>query len=266
MPDFDAIMDEALDIQEDAADRTAELEEKIRTVGGQIDEAEVRRAIGLAQQDGDDRADPDNRDAWSTAHGNIETASGYRYAFEAPDPDTVTLEDIAHATSNVCRFGGHVRRFYSVAEHSVLVSHIVEAQPWETFGSVKGIERDGTQIRKRAIVRAALLHDAHEAYIWDAPSPLKPLLGDTFKDLGRIADEIIAGKFLREGHDADTFKNPIIKAADRNALVVEGRALLPVGPSDEEWEPLPVGVQWAGGMTPEDAKKLFLTRAKELGL
>ena len=210
----------------------------------------------LLKQDGDERTDPSHRDAWSTAHGNIETASGHRYAFEAPNPDTVTLEDIAHATSNVCRFGGHVRRFCSVAEHSVLVSRIVEANERKVTGE---------QVHPNRL-RVALLHDAHEAYIWDAPSPLKPLLGDAFKDLARIADEIIAGKFLQEGYDADSFKQGYIKAADRTALVVEGRALLPVGPTDDEWEPLPPGVQWDGGLTPYEAKTLFLQRAKELGL
>lgn len=197
----------------------------------------------------------DGRAPWSKAVGNIETASGLRYDFEHPDPATILLEDIAHALSNVCRFAGHIRRFNSVAEHSVLVSRIVEAFRPEEDAS-----------HRRDIVRAALLHDAHEAYIWDAPSPVKPLLGDTFKRLGRIADEAIASKFLREGFSADTFKHPLIKKADRIALVVEGRALLPVGPTDDEWEPLPPGVQWDGGLTPYEAKTLFLQRAKELGL
>jgi hypothetical protein len=211
-----------------------------------------------------DVADPreDGRDPWSEAVGNIETASGMRYDFENPKPETILLEDIAHALSNVCRFAGHIRRFNSVAEHSVLVSRIVEVTTNDAYWSA-----------------VALLHDGHEAYIWDAPSPVKPLLGDTFKRLGRIADEAIAAKFLRPllldlggptGDDpaanADEFKAPAIKAADRTALVVEGRALLPVGPSDEEWEPLPPGVQWDGGLTPYEAKTLFLQRAKELGL
>ena len=203
----------------------------------------------LAKQDGDERADPQRKDAWSTAFGNIETASGFRYHFEDPHPDTVTLEDIAHALSNICRFGGHVRRFTSVAEHSVLVRQIVKA--WG----------HGTDKQ-----RAALLHDGSEGYVWDAPSPLKPLLGDTFKELARKADDVIASKFLFPHADATAFKQDYIKQADRLALVVEGRALLSVGPTDDEWEPLPQGVSWAGGMTPEDAKNLFLTNAKELGL
>lgn len=204
----------------------------------------------------------DGREAWASAVGNIETASGQRYDFENPRPETVLLEDIAHALSNVCRFAGHIRRFSSVAEHSVLVSRIVEAQSLERFDLTPGWART----KKNVIVRAALLHDGHEAYIWDAPSPVKPLLGDTFKRLGRIADEAIAAKFLPEGCSADTFKNDIIKAADRTALVVEGRALLPVGPTDDEWEPLPPGVQWDCGLAPYEAKSLFLQRAKELGL
>lgn len=198
----------------------------------------------------------DGREPWSAAVGNIETASGQRYHFRNPDPDTVLLPDIAHALSNVCRFAGHIRRFNSVAEHSVLVSRIVEAQ---TAGSYWPA--------------VALLHDGHEAYVWDAPSPVKPLLGDVFKELGTIADEVIAEKFLRPIHttligagDHTDFKAPQIKAADRIALMVEGRALLPVGPTDDEWEPLPPGVQWDGGLTPYEAKTLFLQRAKELGL
>lgn len=204
----------------------------------------------------------DGRDPWSEAVGNIETASGLRYDFENPQPDTISLVDIAHALSNVCRFAGHIRRFNSVAEHSVLVSRILEAYSLDEFGAVPGKAKN----RKRDFIRAALLHDAHEAYIWDAPSPVKPLLGDVFKRLGRIADEVIAAKFLPEGYSADTFKHPLIKKADRTALVVEGRALLPVGPTDDEWEPLPPGVQWDGGLSPYEAKTLFLQRAKELGL
>lgn len=219
---------------------------------------EVRHRLGIYPE----RAaanDPhtDGREPWSTAVGNIETASGQRYHFRDPDPDTILLEDIAHALSNVCRFAGHVRRFNSVAEHSVLVSRIMEAHT--------GGDKYWSAV--------ALLHDGHEAYIWDAPSPVKPLLGSVFKELGQIADKVIYEKFLQPLYvptigagDHSDFKAPPIKAADRTALVVEGRALLPVGPTDDEWEPLPAGVQWDGGLTPYAAKTLFLQRAKELGL
>lgn len=196
----------------------------------------------------------DGRDPWTKAVGNIETASGMRYDFRNPDPDTVLLTDIAHSLSNICRFAGQIRRFNSVAEHSVLVSRIVEA-------------RGGTRYE----CAVGLLHDGHEGFIWDAPSPLKPLLGDIFKELATACDEVIAQKFLQplvmnRTVTAEDFKHHFIKEADYTALVVEARGLLPVGPTDDEWEPLPEGVHWDGGLTPYEAKSLYLQRAKELGL
>ena len=68
-----------------------------------------------------------------------------------PKPEMVHIEDIANALSNICRFTGHVKKFYSVALHSVRVSYLVPPE-------------DALQ---------ALLHDATEAYMSDINSPLK---------------------------------------------------------------------------------------------
>lgn len=64
----------------------------------------------------------------------------------------VRLRDIAHALSQMCRYGGHAPRFYSVAEHSVVVSRLCATHEARRF---------------------ALLHDAAEAYIGDVIAPLK---------------------------------------------------------------------------------------------
>jgi hypothetical protein len=72
-----------------------------------------------------------------------------------PDPGEIEIEDIALALSHQCRFGGHCRVFYSVAQHSCLVSDLV-------------IERGGN-----LAALWALLHDASEAYLVDLPHPLK---------------------------------------------------------------------------------------------
>lgn len=79
------------------------------------------------------------------------TFSGKRFYPLDPDLDDINIVDIAHALSNVCRYGGQCKEFYSVAQHSVVCS-------WEASYPNK---------------KWALLHDASEAYIGDIIHPLK---------------------------------------------------------------------------------------------
>lgn len=83
----------------------------------------------------------------------IETASGKKFFVEHPEFD---IQDIAAALSKKCRFGGHTRRFYSVAEHAVLVSTIMEITGGDPF--------------------EGLNHDNCEGYVPDVPSPWKAFL------------------------------------------------------------------------------------------
>ena len=84
----------------------------------------------------------------------IQTSSGGKFYYDSDDTDCINIEDIAHALSNPCRFGGHSGRFYSVAQHSVVVAYLVEKE----------------------LMLTALLHDASEAYVVDVPRPLKRIL------------------------------------------------------------------------------------------
>lgn len=102
----------------------------------------------------------------------IRTFSGlYVNVFE-PTPEMICIEDIAHALSHQCRFGGHLPMFYSVAEHSVLCS--VASKKENQF--------------------AALMHDASEAYLLDIPSPIKSGLKN-YKELETGLMNVIAKKF-----------------------------------------------------------------------
>ncbi|HRY33417.1 MAG TPA: phosphohydrolase [Bacteroidales bacterium] len=90
-----------------------------------------------------------------------------------PDPREIDLVDIAHALSNLCRFGGHVMRFYSVAEHCIMVANM---------------------IRTPELKLCALLHDAAEAYLLDMPRPVKYRI-EGYKDAEANLMKAIAGRF-----------------------------------------------------------------------
>ncbi len=108
----------------------------------------------------------------SPAPGVIITASGEFVDIFSPQSEQINIEDIAHALSNICRFGGHTRHFYSVAEHSVRCSLIVA--------------------KKHRL--AALLHDASEAYLLDIPRPVKTYLKD-YRKQEDLFMKLIAEKY-----------------------------------------------------------------------
>jgi 5'-deoxynucleotidase YfbR-like HD superfamily hydrolase len=173
----------------------------------------------------------------------LQTVSGKWVNPLDPDPEQFDIEDIARALGNLCRFGGHCRTFYSVAQHSVIVSQLVE-------------ERGGDA----EDVFAALMHDAAEAYLGDMPHPLKhrSALGAAFKEAERELEAAI------ETHFAIKRDVPEIKRADRALLATERRAF-----SAERWRwPELEGVEARDlelvAMAPQDATEAFLARYAEL--
>lgn len=111
--------------------------------------------------------------ATNGGHGAINTQSGKTITPLDPDPAAIELTDIAHALSNISRFTGQGTRFYSVARHSVHVSHEVEA-------------RGGS----RAAVQWGLLHDAPEAYLSDVAAPVKESLPGYTHAEKRLAEAV----------------------------------------------------------------------------
>lgn len=101
------------------------------------------------------------------------TYTGGAFSYTDPLVADVNIEDIAWALSNICRWGGHTSRFYSVAQHSILCARKMTPQ-WALYG---------------------LLHDAAEAYIGDISYPLKEHLGENIRALEAQIESVIAVKF-----------------------------------------------------------------------
>lgn len=140
----------------------------------------------------------------------FQTYTGQKFWPLDPDAMSVSIEDIAHALSLICRYGGHCREFYCVAQHSVIVRSLVSGK----------------------FARPALLHDAAEAYIGDMVRPLKrqpEMLA--YRDAEDLILSAIRVRFnispwLWEDAQAE------VKKADNVALITEKRDLLTV---DLEW-------------------------------
>jgi len=127
----------------------------------------------------------------------ITTATGRRVDYVRVGPEDIDIEDIATALSRECRFAGHCKHFYSVAQHSVLVSRLVPEE----------------------LALEGLLHDASEAYLKDIPSPLKSLLPD-YREIEARFDRAIRRRF-----GLPETPSPEIKRADLVLLATERRQL-----------------------------------------
>jgi 5'-deoxynucleotidase YfbR-like HD superfamily hydrolase len=123
----------------------------------------------------------------------ISLLSGATFNYNRPEESGVTIDDLASALSNVCRFAGHLPRFYSVAQHLVNTSRIVEPD----------------------LAFTALMHDTAEAFTNDLPTPLKWAL-PIFKELEVKIEAAMAAKFGFEFPYP-----PEIKEADTIMLMLE---------------------------------------------
>lgn len=102
----------------------------------------------------------------------ITTYLGINFKIFDPDPKQVFIEDVAHALSHLCRYGGHSKSFYSVAQHSIAASYLVK--PENAF--------------------CALLHDSTEGYMIDLPRPIKYKMGQ-YRIVENKLYSVIAEKF-----------------------------------------------------------------------
>ena len=129
----------------------------------------------------------------------VPTYSGKRFSFKGViDPAVINIEDIAHSLSMQCRFNGHTREFYSVAEHSLIMSFMVS---------------DKARLY-------ALLHDAPEAYVGDIVTPLKT------DEMREREDSIMAVILSRFGLKVSAEIIKEVKEADLRMLATEVQQLM----------------------------------------
>lgn len=150
-------------------------------------------------------------------------------------PEDISLTDIAHSLSNLCRFTGHTKVFYSVAEHSVrCYDYATEHKLW------------------------VLLHDASEAYVNDIARPLKH---SAAYDAYRTAEEHIM-KVIAQKYELVWPEPPSVKVIDRRILVTEIRDLM-WGTDSPDANAFPETIEpWS----PELAEQAFIYRLAKEGI
>lgn len=165
----------------------------------------------------------------------IETFTGRRFWPLDPRPEEVDIKDIAHALSMLCRFTGHVKEFYSVAQHCVYVCDFLPPE-FRLWG---------------------LLHDASEAYIGDLNKPTKRFM----PEYSYAEDKLMAAIASRFGL---TWPEPTaVKDVDLILLVTEARDFLH---GTGRWgvgmpSPLPGKLH---ALPPRETEQIFLQRFHQL--
>lgn len=166
--------------------------------------------------------------------------SGASMNYDEPEKSDVTLDDLASALSNICRFSGHLPCFYSVAQHLVNTSRIVPIK----------------------LAFDALMHDTAEAFTNDLPTPLKWSL-PVFKDLEVRIESAMAKRFgFNYPYDS------AVKLADTQMLLLEKKYVK----LDDRYWPNFDGIEYEHLASfvdlkpwqPVRAKREFLERYEEL--
>ena len=168
----------------------------------------------------------------------IKTFTGRKFDYENISASNVDILDIGHALSHLCRFGGHTKVFYSVAQHCVLCATVA----MNTY-------------KDDVLAKYALMHDASEAYCVDIPRPLKRRLSNYNEIEAEIQSKIL-DKFNLLEYNIYSEK---VREIDNRMLITEANYILNGGSKDftdpicDPYEDMMI-VPW----TSEAAKKRFL--------
>jgi uncharacterized protein len=169
----------------------------------------------------------------------IQTASGGVFHILDPQLDEIVITDIGHSLAMQCRFVGQTRKFYSVAEHSVLGSYLVPEEDALWF----------------------LLHDSSEAFLADISKPLKHFtgVGTAYLPVEAEIMKAICKKFHLPIEEPAS-----VKAADNAMLFAEKEQLLPPMDWSPAWGNIKAADVRVRCWPPEIAEVEFLHRFYEL--
>ena len=152
---------------------------------------------------------------------SIRTFTGRYVDVFDPKEDMIDIVDIAHALSMQPRWGGHCQKFYSVAQHCLLVTQLT---------------KDKTKLR--SILLDSLMHDASEAYLMDIPRPIKRSISE-YHPIEKRLMEVIYKKF-----NIELPHHEFTKYSDESALILE-------------WDRVVLGCNMPA-MAQQTAKTIFL--------
>lgn len=166
----------------------------------------------------------------------ISTFSGAEFYVDECNIEDIPISDIAHALSMNCRYNGHVQKFYSVAEHSVLVSKLCDPEDalW------------------------GLMHDVTEAFVPDIPRPFKHLIHGFQEFEDRLAVQMARYFGLPEEMPES------VKYIDKHIVGSEARVLFPTAPDWVQFYDDVCPAQKIMCLPPKDAERAFLKRFEEL--
>jgi 5'-nucleotidase len=189
----------------------------------------------------------ENKRSWTTngsrerrvnKNSYIQTFTGKQITPIMPDPKDICIEDIAHALSNQCRWTGHVREFYSVANHCILGSYYAPLGHKLPF----------------------LLHDASEAYLSDVARPIKQQ--QEFKIYREIEGRLLYAIETVFKLPHGILECSTIKNIDKRMLHTEWRDLIndfnKESKIDRDWANDPYEDRIVYCMQPKDAEQKYL--------
>lgn len=171
-------------------------------------------------------------------------------------PEQIIEWEVAHHLSQLCRFTGGTRRFYSVAEHSVRVSLAFDCS------TLAGVE----------LARWGLWHDGPEYILGDLARPVKHSdLGKLYRETEARAMAAFVKRIGLAKFDARVHRKGMpneVKDVDTRMLLTERRDLIPNADEDPWWQPgdrlTPYRERITSTWQPEHAKWEFERRHRYL--